>query len=88
MRASPVNSPRWALPVRSALALAVVAALVACGDTAKLPDTAGMGATPTLPKPLSSLIPTVKIAPAKGWPAGQMPTAMPGLTRPRSASRT
>ena len=80
MRVPPVNSPRWALPVRSALALAVVAALVACGDTAKLPDTAGMGATPTLPKPQSSLIPTVKIAPAKGWPAGMMPTAMPGLT--------
>ena len=80
MRASPVNSPRWALPVRSALALAVVAALVACGDTAKLPDTAGMGATPTLPKPVTSLIPTVNIAPAKGWPAGMMPTAMPGLT--------
>ena len=80
MRAPPVNSPRWALPVRAALALAVVAALVACGDTAKLPDTAGMGATPTLPKPQGSLIPTVNIAPAKGWPAGMMPTAMPGLT--------
>ena len=80
MRSSPVNSNCWALPVRSALALAAVAALVACGDTAKLPDTAGMGATPTLPKPLSNLIPTVKIATAQGWPAGQMPTAMPGLT--------
>ncbi len=80
MRFPPVNSPRWALPVRSALALAAVAALVACGDTAKLPDTAGMGTTPTLPKPLSNLIPTVNIAPAKGWPAGMMPKGMPGLT--------
>jgi glucose/arabinose dehydrogenase len=68
------------MPVRSALALAVVAALVACGDTAKLPATAGMGATPTLPKPTSNLIPTVNIAPAKGWSVGMMPTAMAGLT--------
>ena len=80
MRSSPVHSPLWAMPVRSALALAAVAALVACGDTAKLPDTAGMGATPTLPKPVSSLIPTVKIAPAKGWPEGVMPSAMAGMT--------
>ena len=80
MPSSPVTSRRWALPVHSVLALAAVAALVACGDTAKLPDTAGMGATPTLPKPQSSLIPTVKIATAKGWPAGMMPTAMAGMT--------
>ena len=80
MPSSLVTSRRWAPPVRSVLALAAVAALVACGDTAKLPDTAGMGATPTLPQPQSSLIPTVKIATAKGWPAGMMPTAMPGMT--------
>ena len=53
--------------------------LVACGDTALLPPSAGMGATPTLPKPLTSLIPTVNIAPAKGWPEGLMPTPMAGL---------
>ena len=65
---------------RVALTLLTVAALAACGDTAKLVDTAGMGASPTLPKPLSNLIPTVNIAPAKGWPAGVMPTPMAGLT--------
>ena len=57
----------------------LVAALAACGDTAKLPDTAGMGATPTLPQPVRNVIPTVEIAPAKGWPAGTTPTAAPGL---------
>ena len=65
---------------RVALSLLAAAALAACGDTAKLVDTAGMGANPTLPKPLSNLIPTVHIAPAKGWPAGVMPTPMAGLT--------
>ncbi|MES2944218.1 MAG: sorbosone dehydrogenase family protein [Pseudomonadota bacterium] len=57
-----------------------VAVFVAgCGDTAVLPPSAGMGATPTLPKPVSSLIPTVNIAPAKGWPEGAMPVPMAGL---------
>ena len=65
---------------RVALSLLAAGALVACGDTAKLPDTAGMGANPTLPQPLSNLIPTVNIAPAKGWPEGMMPTPMAGLT--------
>jgi glucose/arabinose dehydrogenase len=55
------------------------AGLAACGDTATLQPSAGVGASPTLPRPVTSLIPTVHIAPAKGWPAGQMPTPMPGL---------
>lgn len=38
-----------------------------------------MGAQPTLPAPVRQLIPTVNIAPAKGWPAGQMPQPMAGL---------
>ncbi len=32
-----------------------------------------------LPEPKSSLLPTVNIAPAKGWPAGAMPTPAAGL---------
>ncbi|WP_431094667.1 PQQ-dependent sugar dehydrogenase [Polaromonas aquatica] len=58
---------------------AIVGSLVACGDTALLPPEAGMGANPTLPQPKKSLIPTVNIAPAKGWPEGVMPTPMTGL---------
>ena len=63
----------------AALCLALLGGLAACGDTATLMPTAGMGATPTLPQPINSLIPTVNIAPAKGWPDGMMPTAMAGL---------
>ncbi|MBC7445796.1 MAG: sorbosone dehydrogenase family protein [Polaromonas sp.] len=64
----------------AALCLGTLTALAACGDTASLVPTAGMGATPTLPLPQSGLIPTVKIAPAIGWPAGASPTAMAGLS--------
>ena len=57
----------------------LLGSLVGCGDTAKLPPQAGMGANPVLPPPTKSLIPTVNIAPAKGWPEGKLPTPMPGL---------
>ena len=63
----------------SVLCLGVVGGLAACGDTAMLPPEAGMGAHPTLPLPKASLIPTVNIAPAKGWPDGVMPTPQAGL---------
>ena len=54
--------------------------LSACGDSAKLPEEATVGPNPTLPEPVTSLIPTVDIAPAKGWPDGTMPTPASGLT--------
>ncbi len=47
---------------------------------ATLPEQASIGPHPTLPPPNSTLIPTIKIAPAKGWPVGTTPTAAPGLT--------
>src|SRR5512134_2007953 len=47
--------------------------LAACGDTAKLPEQAAFGPNPTLPEPTETLIPTVNIAPAKGWPEGAKP---------------
>ena len=75
MHSSAFHPRRW----RAALCLAMLGGLAACGDTAKLPPTAGMGATPTLPPPTSSLIPTVNIAPATGWPVGLAPTPMAGL---------
>ncbi|HET6764948.1 MAG TPA: sorbosone dehydrogenase family protein, partial [Longimicrobiaceae bacterium] len=40
---------------------------------------AGTGPSPTLPAPRQSLIPTVHIAPARGWAAGRTPVAAPGL---------
>ena len=62
-----------------ALCLGLLGGLAACGDTATLAPAQGMGATPTLPQPKTSLIPTVNIAPAQGWPDGTMPTAVAGL---------
>jgi glucose/arabinose dehydrogenase len=60
----------------------VIAALglPACGEHATVPVSAGMGPAPELPPPNETLIPTVNIAPAEGWPEGAMPTAAPGLT--------
>ena len=66
---------RWA---GSAIFAATSAALVGCGDIAQLPVSAGTGPTPTLPAPNKTLIPTVNIAPAKGWPSGAAPQAAPG----------
>ncbi|MEX2124189.1 MAG: sorbosone dehydrogenase family protein [Woeseia sp.] len=70
---------------RSSLLLALLLAgfmllsLNACGETATLPIEAGMGPDPALPEPNPSLIPTVNIATASGWPEGITPTAAPGL---------
>lgn len=54
-------------------------ALAACSETATLSVRAGTGAAPTLPDPHPTLIPTLHIAPAIGWPPGVMPVAAPGL---------
>ncbi len=64
----------------TALAGVAVLGLSACGDTATLLTDEDTGPNPTLPAPVKRLIPTVNIAPAKGWPDGKMPTAMPGMT--------
>ena len=53
--------------------------LAACGEVATLPEQAGIGPHPTLPSPNPTLLPTVNIAPAKGWPAGATPRAAAGL---------
>lgn len=53
--------------------------IAGCGEIATLPESAGFGPQPALPPPVSTLIPTVNIAPAKGWPAGTAPLAAAGL---------
>jgi len=53
--------------------------LAACGDKSTLQPGADVGAQPTLKAPNKTLIPTVNIAPAKGWSAGAMPTPAAGL---------
>jgi glucose/arabinose dehydrogenase len=71
---------------------AVAAFFLTRGDKAALPETAAIGPSPTLPEPTKNAIPTVHIAPAKGWPEGAQPkpandlavTAFAtGLTHPR-----
>ncbi len=51
----------------------VVLVLAACGEMATLPVAAGFGPNPTLPPPQRTLMPTVNIAPALGWPSGVLP---------------
>ena len=52
--------------------------LAACGDVSKLPAGAEVGPRPTLVEPNASLIPTVHVAPAVGWPSGMTPTPHAG----------
>lgn len=63
----------------SSLAGILMLHLAGCGDVAILPENAGVGPRPALPAPHPTLIPTVHIAPAKGWPAGATPQAAAGL---------
>jgi glucose/arabinose dehydrogenase len=56
----------------------LIVALAACAERSRLPESAAMGPDPQLPEPVESLIPTVKVAPAKGWPAGVTPKAAAG----------
>jgi glucose/arabinose dehydrogenase len=64
--------------VMKAVLLIALMSLSGCGDVARLPVLAGTGPQPTLPPPRTTLIPTVNIAPAQGWPAGVLPMAAPG----------
>ena len=53
--------------------------LSACGEMAKQPLSAGFGSKPVLQPPKQTLIPTVNIAPAIGWPNVKTPVAAAGL---------
>ncbi len=67
-------------PSRLALLITASAVLTACGESANLPFQAGVGPTPQLPEPSTSLIPTLKVSKAVGWPAQVQPTAPDGFT--------
>jgi glucose/arabinose dehydrogenase len=66
------------LRLTAAVAVCAALGLAACGTAATGPDP-GVGLSPQLPPPTSSLVPTVNVASAVGWPAGATPTAPPGL---------
>ncbi|MBA3507466.1 MAG: PQQ-dependent sugar dehydrogenase, partial [Betaproteobacteria bacterium] len=69
----------------SILCALLALSVAGCGDLAKLPVAAGTGPDPTIPPPANTLIPTVNIAPAKGWPAGATPLAAQGAAVARFA---
>ena len=58
--------------------IALAGGLAACGETSSLQVSDGTGPSPKLPEPNKTLIPTVNIAPAIGWPDGGKPTATAG----------
>ncbi|MFJ2494349.1 PQQ-dependent sugar dehydrogenase [Pseudomonas iridis] len=58
--------------------IAIAGGLAACGESSSLQVIDGTGPSPKLPEPNKTLIPTVNIAPAVGWPAGGKPTAAAG----------
>ncbi|MCU1762080.1 sorbosone dehydrogenase family protein [Pseudomonas sp. 14P_8.1_Bac3] len=60
------------------LVIALAGGLAACGETSSLQVSDGTGPSPKLPEPNKTLIPTVNIAPAIGWPDGIKPTAAEG----------
>ena len=62
-----------------ALLIAAAGFLSGCGEHAGLLVRQGMGPAPALPAPGHSLIPTVNVAPVRGWANGAGPTAAPGL---------
>jgi glucose/arabinose dehydrogenase len=69
-----------AIAILVALAVAAaVAVFFMSREEATVPVEEGYGASPTLPEPNATLIPTVNIAPASPWPEGMTPTPAPGF---------
>jgi glucose/arabinose dehydrogenase len=65
---------------RMAPILITAVCLAACGTTSTVPEATGYGAEPPLPAPTNALIPTVNIAPAKGFAADDRPVAVDGFS--------
>ena len=63
----------------AATGTAALLALGGCAEPARFTVAEGSGNNPALPTPSRALIPTVNIAPARGWPADTMPTPARGL---------
>jgi len=61
------------------LIVALAAGLAACGESSTLQVSDGTGPAPKLPEPHKTLVPTVNISEAVGWPQGAKPTPAQGL---------
>ena len=71
--------------LRFALLAALAVSCAACGESAMLPVSAGTGPNPTLPTANRTLLPTIHIAPATGWPEGLRPRPAEGTRVTRFA---
>ena len=69
------------LPIaRHALSITAMALMLsACGESAQLPISAGIGLNPQLPPPNPTWIPTINIAQVVGWPANTKPIPASGM---------
>ncbi len=76
---APAPVLRTAPAVRRLVPVALGLAVLGGCETATLPDSAGYGPRPELPPPHTTLLPTVRIAPAVGWPQGLAPRAAAGM---------
>ena len=68
------------------LTLICLSAATACAERSQLTPEQATGPDPVLPEPTQDAVPTVSVAPAKGWPSGQKPVAPGG--RPVTAFAT
>ena len=66
--------------MKRAFLLAGALALAGCMESSQVAHEQSVGPQPQLPSPRKTLVPTVHIAPAKGWPSGRMPTPAAGLS--------
>lgn len=70
---------KWLSLAAAVVVLGGAAGLLFACESARLDAASGFGPQPTLPPPNPTLLPTVNIATAVGWPAGVRPTPAPGL---------
>jgi glucose/arabinose dehydrogenase len=70
---------RAAIAIAALGAAALVLGVASCGESAKVDLARGFGPDPVLPKPVKTLLPTIKIAKAVGWREGAAPVPAEGL---------
>ncbi|MEP7347299.1 MAG: sorbosone dehydrogenase family protein, partial [Gemmatimonadaceae bacterium] len=59
---------------------ATIIGIAGCGTEARLAISDGTGPRPVIPKPTTSLIPTINVVSAKGWEPGAKPIAAEGTS--------
>ena len=67
------------MPYKMISAAVLVLGVAACGGAPHAPSTATIGPDPALRAPRITVLPTVNIAPARGWPPSTTPAAAPGF---------